>query len=112
MKVWNLNGMNQPERQDRTWLAQWELKSGQNAFLCAVKDCIRRPTVGGLVQREMQDDGEWYIVPLCTSCNAHTRQELEIWDMAHLVAVLDTKIEQRALPRRTVAARRLIPAVS
>jgi hypothetical protein len=107
MKVCRLNGTNQLGRPDRTWLAQWELSSGQSAFLCAVKDCIMMPCVGGLVQRDV-GDASWYIVPLCAACNRRTNQDLEIWDLAKLVAVIDAKLEHLVFPRRTASARRLI----
>jgi hypothetical protein len=100
MKVRNLNGTNQLTCENGTWLAQWEIMSGQNAFLCSVKDCIRRPSMGGLVQKDSGREGGWYIVPLCASCNGHRKEDLEIWDLVKLVEVIDAKMEQMAFPRR------------
>jgi hypothetical protein len=73
-----------------------------------VKDCIMMPSVGGLVQRETGKGAPWYIVPLCAACNRRTNQDLEIWDLAKLVAVIDAKLEHLVFPRRTTSARRLI----
>jgi hypothetical protein len=52
MKVRNLNRTTQGACPSGTWFAHWEIYSGQNAFMCFVKGCIRRPTVGGRVQKD------------------------------------------------------------
>jgi hypothetical protein len=107
MKVRNLNGTSQLKCASGTWLAHWEDVCGQNAFLCSTKDCIETPSAGGLVQRDALIDRTWYVIPLCDECNKRTRQDLEIWDLARLVAVLETKVEQlSSLRRRGLPGRR------
>ena len=85
MKVTNLNIVRQTTGSGGKLLARWEKISGQNAFLCCVKDCIERPIAGGLVQKGSPYDQSWYIVPLCRDCDSRTGQNLDIWDGAVLV---------------------------
>ena len=90
MRVKNLNRATQAKCSTGTWLAHWEKISGQNAFLCFVKDCINTPSFGGLVQKVSSTDESWYIVPLCDDCNRKTMQDLDIWDLATLVPAVGT----------------------
>ncbi len=78
MKVRNLNGAALSSSGAR--LSLWEKISGQNAWLCFVKGCIRRPSVVGLVQKDILTDRTWYLIPLCDDCNQKRGQDLDIWD--------------------------------
>ncbi len=102
MRVKNLNQAAQKKCSSGSWLALWERISGQNAFLCFVKDCINRPSVGGLVQKDSPTDGDWYVVPLCNDCSKSTGRDLEIWDQANLVSASDMQIPPVAMGSRPV----------
>ena len=41
---------------------------------------------------------QWEMM-ICASCNGHKKEDLEIWDLAKLVAVIDTKVEQMTFTR-------------
>jgi hypothetical protein len=99
MRVKNLNRAMQKKCSSGSWLALWERISGQNAFLCFVKDCINRPSVGGLVQMDGPADGAWYVVPLCEHCSKSTGQDLEIWDQAKLVSAVEMPMPFAAASR-------------
>ena len=51
-----------------SWLDYWESKTGQRAGLCHRSGCYKTATDGAHVQLVYGGD-EWYIVPLCHSCN-------------------------------------------
>jgi hypothetical protein len=85
VRVKNLNQTTQTKSGSGSWLAHWEIISGQKAWLCVVKNCINRPSVGGLVQKDGPSDGTWYVVPLCSGCNKQSGQDLDIWDLAKLI---------------------------
>lgn len=89
-------------------LARWEKTTGQSAFLCFVKDCIKMPTAAGLVQKDSPADGSWYIVPLCRDCNSKTGQDLDIWDEAVLVCARDMKASQAMSAVRPIAMPRVV----
>jgi hypothetical protein len=86
MRVKNLGGATQNTHSSAGWLALWEKLSGQNAFICFVKGCIRRPSVGGQVQKDSSTDKNWYVIPLCVDCSKKKGQDLDIWDEAGLVS--------------------------
>lgn len=92
MKVKNLNGATQSICSSGSWFAHWEKLSGQNAFMCVTNGCIRRPSVGGHVQKDSMTDKSWYVVPLCDDCNKKRGQDLDIWDLATLVSANALKI--------------------
>jgi hypothetical protein len=104
MRVKNLNQAAGPKCSSGSWLALWERVCGQNAFLCFVKDCINRPSTGGLVQKDNATDGDWYVVPLCRHCSEKTGQDLEIWDEARLVSAGQARIPPAAADTRPVRA--------
>jgi hypothetical protein len=107
MRVRHLNDTRQITYSRQNWLVHWEKISGQNAYLCFVKDCINRPTAGGLVQKDSQTDQRWYIVPLCSDCSKKTGQDLDIWDQAALVRADDGKAPQTAAYGRQSTTRRV-----
>jgi hypothetical protein len=103
MRVTNLNGSKRIACGSGSWLARWERITGQNAFLCFVKDCINTPFGGGLVQKDSGLDRNWYIVPLCKECGKKTHADLDIWDSATLVCAFDPTIPRAAPQRQSVA---------
>jgi len=80
VRVKNLNGAALSLSSGVGGLSQWEKVSGQNAWMCFVKGCIKRPSVVGLVQKDTLADKTWYLVPLCDDCNQKRGQDLDIWD--------------------------------
>ena len=51
-----------------SWLDYWEKKTGLKANVCLRNMCYGKATDGAHVQLVYGGD-EWYIVPLCHSCN-------------------------------------------
>ena len=109
VKVRNLNVSSQIMGSTGSRLAHWEKTTRQSAFLCFVKDCINRPTAGGLVQKDSPTDRSWYIVPLCRDCNTKTGQDLDIWDEAVLVRRSDMKASPAAPSVRPAVMPRFAP---
>ncbi|MFI5369628.1 MAG: hypothetical protein ACHQ1F_11530 [Spirochaetia bacterium] len=85
MKVKNLNGALHSMMSSSGGLSHWETVSRQNAWMCFAKGCIRRPSVVGLVQKDILLDKTWYLVPLCDDCNQKQGQDLDIWDAPLLI---------------------------
>lgn len=71
MKVKNLNGTsdNKVPSGYISWKDWWEKKSGKTFSTCSCSGCSESAKVGGHVQKNLQSDRSWYIVPLCNSCN-------------------------------------------
>jgi hypothetical protein len=92
MKVRNLNGAAYRTCGSESWLAHWENLSGLRAFMCFAEGCFGRPSVGGQVQKDRRTDGNWYVVPLCSSCNTRKGQDLDVWDYATLVCSMEGPI--------------------
>jgi hypothetical protein len=101
MRVINLGGATQNTFGRDSWLAMWEAFSGQNAFMCFVKGCINRPSVGGHVQKDSPADKSLYVIPLCADCSKKKGQDLDIWDGANLVSksACEATGKQREKPR-------------
>jgi hypothetical protein len=101
MRVKNLDGAQLNKCSTGSWLAHWERFSGQNAFMCFANDCIKRPSVGGLVQKESPIDKDWYVIPLCSDCNKKKGQDLDVWDTAKLIPTdeIEAAAVTSALPR-------------
>jgi hypothetical protein len=89
MKVKNLNKSPSDKHGTESWLELWERRSGQNAWICSVQGCIRRPSAGGRVQKDSAVDRSWYVIPLCGPCNSRSGEDLAIWDEARLIPAID-----------------------
>lgn len=85
MQVRNLNGTAAATCRCGSWLSHWQLYSGQPLGLCAAVECGNVPTVGGHVQKYALLDMSWYVVPLCSTCNARRGQRLDVSDDVVLV---------------------------
>jgi hypothetical protein len=104
VRVKNLNGAVQNKPSSGSWLRHWEEVSGQNAWMCFVQGCIRRPIEGGRVQKDSGRDQSWYVIPLCTECHGKHGQDLDIWDAATLVPATERAgVGIRTEPRRAIA---------
>ena len=51
-----------------SWLDYWGRRTGKDAGMCHHSTCYRTATDGAHVQL-VNGGSEWYIVPLCHSCN-------------------------------------------
>jgi len=69
-KVKNLNGTstNTPPPGYSSWKAWWEAKKGRKFSSCSCGGCTYSAAVGAHVQK-VYGGNEWYIVPLCRTCN-------------------------------------------
>ena len=67
--VKNLNGTSDNQRTDgKSWKKYWEEKTGKSFSECSNTRCSNDAIVGGHVKKA---DGSknWFIVPLCHTCN-------------------------------------------
>ena len=112
MRVKNLNGATQKKCSSSSWLAHWEKFSGQNAYMCFVKGCTNKRSVGGHVQKDSLTDKNWYVIPLCDDCNKKRGHDLDIWDMATLVSATVLRISRVAPAMNPIRARRAASSFS
>ena len=68
--VHNLNGTGNrhPSDGSTSWKDWWEKRTGRKFSYCSCVGCSSKAEVGAHVQKVNGGD-EWYIVPLCNSCN-------------------------------------------
>lgn len=81
MKIRNINGISDNACRCASWLEHWEKYNlgGQAVpVFCPVADCVNNPIVGAHVQKGENADPNWYIIPLCMTCNAKANQVIEI----------------------------------
>ena len=73
MYVKNVNGSGRfaPRGYD-SWLDYWKAQTGEKPYYCAADNCLGTDLVGAHVQKTNSTDKNWYIVPLCKSCNKRT----------------------------------------
>ena len=69
MNVKNINGTLHKTCKCGSWLQHWKNFSGRTAKVCQAKSCIGTDLVGAHVQKDVDSDDTWYIVPLCHSHN-------------------------------------------
>ncbi len=67
MKVKNINGTSQNICSCNSWLQHWRNFSRQTTVACRALGCFRTDIVGTQVQKDIEYDNEWYIVPFCKS---------------------------------------------
>ena len=85
MRVKNLTGTTPNRCSCGSWLVHWKNFSRRPAKDCSVIRCPGSATVGGHVQKDSPADRNWYVVPLCDSCNSNRGQDLEIYNTTVLV---------------------------
>ncbi len=91
MFVKNINGTSRhnPPAGYNSWLEFWEAKDGRSNVDCSVLSCRGKAEVGAHVIRTDIPSNNWYIIPLCTSCNNKSSDEImKIYD-TRLVNVID-----------------------
>jgi hypothetical protein len=89
MKVTNIDGTRDNTCKCDSWLAHWEKfnPAGQTVpTYCPAMSCINKPEVGAHVQKHSSSDKSWYIIPLCSKCNAKTGKSLEVSDSISLAS--------------------------
>jgi len=85
MKVKNINGTTQNKCNCGSWLQHWRNFSGQTATICRVKGCMRTDILGAHVQKDVNYDNKWYIVPFCHLHNS-TSGSVELTAGTNLVS--------------------------
>ncbi len=79
MRVKNINGISAKRCPCGSWLQHWVNNSGQLLpRYCAEAACVRSPSIGAHVQKDIAGDDHWYIVPLCATHNAMTGKSIEV----------------------------------
>lgn len=69
MKVKNINGTSQRNCKCGSWIQHWRNFSNQIATECRALGCSRKDLVGAHVQKDVDYDNSWYIVPFCSAHN-------------------------------------------
>lgn len=86
MKIRNINGTSQNVCKCGGWLQHWlNFSEQQLPMYCPAATCSNKPTVGAHVQKDSSNDKDWYIIPLCSACNAKQGQSLEVSSVVRLV---------------------------
>lgn len=72
--VRNINGTsNRKPKGFNSWKDFWEHYKNEEFFICSNRRCLNLAEVGAHVQKVGSSSSkEWYIVPLCKSCNNST----------------------------------------
>lgn len=87
MKVRNINGTSDNSCSCGSWLDHWKKFSGQSIpSYCPTDKCLNKPEVGAHVQVDSYYDSNWYIIPLCKTCNAQKNKDLIVSDYVKLVS--------------------------
>ena len=88
VKVKNIHaGDRKPPAGYSSWLSFWKDMKGirqSESVICANLACTYSARHGGHVKKVKSDDGRWYIVPLCVSCNEDKDKEFVV-DASSLV---------------------------
>ena len=90
MKVKNINGTSQARCSCGSWLQHWKNYSGQTSTICRAAGCSRSDLVGAHVQKEVNYDDKWYIVPFCKAHNMATTS-VELVSGTNLVSANKSK---------------------
>lgn len=72
MKVKNINGTSDNVCSCGSWIQHWRNFSGQTATICRALGCSRTDLSGAHVQKDVNYDNSWYIVPFCGAHNNAT----------------------------------------
>ena len=67
-----MNGTSPNKCKCGSWIQHWEIFGQRNAIVCAAKTCIETDLVGAHVQKDVNNDNAWYIVPFCEEHNSAT----------------------------------------
>ena len=91
MFVKNINGTSKhnPPAGYSSWLEFWEDRTNLSNVSCSSINCGSIADVGAHIIRTDVLSNNWYIIPLCISCNNKSSNEIiEICDN-HLVSVVE-----------------------
>ena len=64
-----------------SWLEYWERKTNTKKYICGVSGRSNSNLVGAHVQKVNSNDKNWYITPLCKSCNQRTDEFDAYWEL-------------------------------
>jgi hypothetical protein len=87
MRIKNINGTSDGTCRCASWLEHWEKYNPDRQAVpvfCSAADCVNNSIVGAHVQKDDDSDPNWYIIPLCMTCNAKTNQVLQVSDAISL----------------------------
>jgi len=77
--VKNIKGASKIACNCDSWLDHWKNCSGDAVAWCSTQYCLNPPEVGGRVMRTGLKWNEWYIIPLCKTCNNKTTEYKVSW---------------------------------
>ena len=86
MLVKNLNGTADNNCICGSWINHWVNFSNQQLANCSVISCTNNASVGGHVKKDNSIVSEWFIIPICQSCNMKKGTALEIYNDLNLVS--------------------------
>lgn len=87
MKVRNINGTSDKTCKCGSWIDHWKKFSGQSIpEYCPAEGCLNKSLVGAHVQKDSNSDNNWYIFPLCSTCNNKKGESLVVSDTYKLVS--------------------------
>lgn len=65
-----------------SWLEYWEKQTKSSKSICGVSDCSNTDLVGAHVQKANSSDENYYITPICNSCNTGRTDEFNVhWEL-------------------------------
>jgi hypothetical protein len=78
MYVKNVNGSGRDSAPSgySSWLDYWKKQTKENPTYCSASKCYNTDLVGAHVQKAYTSDNSWYIVPLCSSCNGKSSNDI------------------------------------
>ena len=97
--VVNVINLNHGTDDNTNYIAQWEINQNRTRKGCANLNCDNHKgcdaLVGGHVKIKGDEDGKWYITPLCHSCNAQEDLEMTVFkeDLALYTEIKDITVE-------------------
>jgi len=99
MKVRNLQEEpHSPTCGCKSWIKHWENNYRRNAGICSALNCSNNAEVGGHVQKRNVDDDNWYIIPICKSCNGKHGHEYEVkMDTTFISVNVTNQCKQKSL---------------
>lgn len=89
MRIKNINGTSDHSCNCANWLEHWEKYNPAKQkvpIYCPATACFKKPVLGAHVQKDSTTDNNWYIIPLCSTCNAKAGQSLDVTDSISLAS--------------------------
>lgn len=64
-----------------SWLDYWKKRTGGNPSFCGASSCFGTDLVGAHVRKVDSTDRDYYITPICRSCNQRTDEFDVCWEL-------------------------------